>query len=127
MELHRGSTRLVLLVGRWAIKVPYAGEWRLFLHGLLANLQEARWSRETAGFPPDDPARLRLARVHWSLPGGWLVVQERAYIPRNFYRKFIRQGELGRMRHVFDGLPYDGNEYNFGFIGRRLVLVDYGS
>ena len=64
-----GATRAVILVGRWAVKLPRPTSWRLFLSGLLANMQEREFAR--TGWP-------ELCPVLFSLPGGWLVVMPRA-------------------------------------------------
>lgn len=116
MIFKHGVTRIVLLVGRWAVKVPRPTEWRLFLRGLLANLQERQWSK--CG---DE----RLAKVLWADPTGFLLVMERVDpLPRRFTQRhldcILAQGR-------FDGLPLDQHLQNFGFRGRRLVLLDYGS
>lgn len=120
-----GATRMVLLTSKYAIKVPTVRHgWIHFLYGLLANMQERRlwhaWSEI------DDSKAMRLAPVLWSIPGGWLVVQERAYVPRNYRRKFTFE-KVYELAPLFNGLPTDIKPSNFGFIGRRLVMVDYGS
>lgn len=43
MKMAYGTTRAVLLIGRLAIKFPTMVEWRLFLYGMLGNMQEAVW------------------------------------------------------------------------------------
>lgn len=116
MQVRWGSTRTVLLIGRWAVKTPSRVEWRLFLHGLLANLQERLWSQT---------GDQRLARVLWADPFGLVLVMERADpLPRNLHPKhFAAIMELQR----FEGLPQDIKMDNFGFRGRSMVMIDYGS
>lgn len=116
MVLKWGSTRTVLLIGRWAIKTPSLVEWRLFLHGLLANITERTWSRT---------GDTRLARVLWGDPIGLLLIMERADpLPKNFSPKhFADIVHRGR----FDGLPQDIKMDNFGFRSRTMVMIDYGS
>lgn len=103
-----GSTRWVILTPRFAVKVPRADAWRLFLHGLLANLQERVWWRLTR-----DP---RLCPVRFAFPLGVCVVMERA------------MPHTGAVEDTaFDGLPYDPRPDNVGELAGRVVLIDYGS
>lgn len=113
----RGSTRTVLLIGKVVVKVPSTREWRLFLRGLLANMQERqRWNGTRDA---------RLAQVLWADPLGFVLIMERVSpLPRGF-RKYHLNWLLGRGR--FDGLPMDPHLGNFGFRGRSLVLIDYGN
>lgn len=107
MNWKRGITREVLLVWRWAVKFPSVRSWELFLRGLLANGQEARWWRETGD--------ARLCPVLWSLPLGLLVVMPRC-------------GEVSEVDYAtFEGLPKEAKLENYGLHEDRTVLVDYGS
>lgn len=116
MQIRWGTTRTVLLIGRWAIKTPAWSEWRLFLCGLLANLRERIWSRT---------GDQRLARVLWGDPIGLLLIMERAEpLPRNMRQKHL---DYIFAHGRFDGLPQDLQSNNVGFRGRSLVLIDYGS
>jgi hypothetical protein len=65
-----GTHRTAYLTRKYAFKVPALREWRLFLLGLLANMQEARFWRDTH-WP-------ELCPVLFSLRGGFLVVMKRA-------------------------------------------------
>ena len=71
IELKRsGAMREVLLVGRWALKLPKLTRgWRQFLRGLLSNMEEREISAN--GWPEFCP-------VLFALPGGWLVIMRRA-------------------------------------------------
>lgn len=116
MVIRKGSTRFAFLFGRWVIKVPRWTEWRLFLRGLLANLQERQWSRTG-----DD----RIARVYVADPIGLMLVMERAQsLPKTFRQRHL-DASLAQGR--FDGLPQDFHIGNFGFRGRTLIMIDYGS
>lgn len=121
-----GSTRTVFLIGGYVFKVPTCRYgWEYFLRGLLANMQERQWWRDAQRLPHVDPNH-RLCPVVFSLPGGWLVVMKRAYVPPNYRKKFTDM-EMKRLEPLFDGLPYDATIQNFGFLGRHLVMIDYGS
>lgn len=110
MKLTHGCTRTVLLLGRWAVKVPTCLAWRLFIRGLIANMDERLWWKTR------DP---RLCPVLFSLPGGWLLVMRRA--------DRICTDEDSIDYRAFAGLPMDPHPDNIGVIEGQLVLVDYGS
>lgn len=115
-RLAHGATRRVLLLGRYAIKVPSMAEWRLFLLGLLANMQEAIWSR--TGWP-------ELCPVVFSVPGGFLVVMRRARVLTD--EEFV---ELDLARWVDRGgyiVPAEIKTDSFGYLDDRLVAIDYGN
>ncbi len=103
MKLRGGQTRKVLLVGRWAVKVPNPSSWKQFVMGILANLNERGWS----GY--DD----RLCPVLWASRTGLLLVMRRAG---------ALVGEVPDM----PGLPFlDMKAENFGVLEDRVVSVDY--
>lgn len=111
-----GVTRRVFLFGRRAFKIPTMSEWRLFLLGLLANMQEAKFSK--CGWP-------ELCPVLWSLPGGFLVVMRRARVltDEEFERIDLESFVQG------DGyiVPAEIKSDSFGWLDGRLVAVDYGN
>lgn len=112
-----GCTRAVLLVGGLAIKVPqFRMGWRLFLLGLLANMQER------------DFARLRwpeLCPVVLALRGGWLLIMRRAS-PMSLERWVEFDAVAWRERP--DGrIPVEIKRDSFGILDGRIVAVDYGS
>jgi len=111
-----GVTRTVLLIGPWAFKFPSMVEWRLFLLGLLANMQERKFSR--VGWP-------ELCPVLWSIPGGWLVVMRRAReLTRQEFDQIDLEAWLDRGDYV---IPAEPKMDSFGWVGDQLVVVDYGN
>jgi hypothetical protein len=106
----RGTSREVLLVGRWAVKLPSARCWRLFLCGLLGNMQEALWSGFDSGLCP----------VRWAFPGGLVVVMPRC--------EPLTAAEFDALdRSPWADLPVEAKACSFGRLGGRVVAVDYGS
>jgi hypothetical protein len=113
-----GSTRTVWLVGRCAIKRPALVEWRLFLLGLLANMQESRFAATK---------HPKLCPVLWSVPGGFLLVMRRA--------KPLSRGEFDRFSQTVDDwindddmtIPVETKLDSFGWLNGRVVAIDYGS
>jgi hypothetical protein len=116
-----GATRFVVLTRRWAIKLPRLVSWRLFLCGLLANMQEREFSR--TGWP-------ELCPVLFSLPGGWLVVMPRAEPLEDGEWALLdimgtREQWADRGEYV---VPVEMKRDSFGWLpDRGIVAVDYGS
>ncbi len=115
--LRRGTTRTVFLTKRLALKTPSLRSFRLFLRGLLANMQEAEFSK--TGWKEICP-------VLFSLPLGFLVVMPRCremddYEWRNFDADtFSRLGEYE--------IPVENKRSSFGILdGKFIVAVDYGN
>lgn len=67
-----GRNRLVILVGRWALKLPSMRCWRDCLFGLLNNLNERDRSRSGV-LPTACP-------VLWCAPGGFGIVDGRLVV-----------------------------------------------
>lgn len=115
MTLNRmGTTRDVVLIGRWALKFPTVREWRLFLCGLLGNIQESRFSElQWPGVCP----------VTFSLPLGFLVVMPRVRMMTDEeFQSFDWSGWLpDEVGDLAESKPD-----SFGWLGERLVVIDYG-
>jgi len=111
-----GTTRVVILVGNLAVKIPALQEWRLFLLGLLANMQERKFWKSK--WP-------ELCPVLWSLPGGWVTVMKRATpLTREQYDNMDLEGWTDRGEYV---IPVEIKMDSFGWVDGRLVAVDYGN
>lgn len=117
-----GVTRIVILIGRWAIKLPRFGHgWRLGLRGLLCNMQERQFA--ATGWP-------ELCPVVWAAPGGFLLIMRRAreltreewfaFNPKTFH-DYYENGELVR------SIPVEEKMDSFGMLDGRIVAIDYGS
>lgn len=126
MEIKQGSTRITLLTRNWAIKIPNFREWRLFLHGLLANMQEKLFSV----YPEVCP-------VIFSLCGGFLNVAKRAReltdleFEQEILPKCERDGNsLNRIYFVNNEdycISVEGKPSSFGWLDGRIVVIDYGN
>lgn len=135
----RGVTRECLLIGRWAIKVPSMHSWEFFLNGLLANMQEKRFS---------DEGWEELCPVVLYVPGGFLSVMPRArpltatewsaFDHRQFCTRGdhyagcnydIRQGRLHGQGSEPESMlvPAENKKNSYGVLGGRVVAVDYGN
>lgn len=138
-----GYTRTVILIGRWALKIPAMRGLHTrvgigaFIRGLKSNQQEAKFAKASWS---------ELCPVHWSLPGGILLCMQRA-IPLsdsdwdNFnYSEFVcREDSPGIMgdeqtervarvtcNPALNLVPVERKRDSFGKIGDRVVAVDYG-
>lgn len=111
-----GVTRLVFLTRHWAFKVPnFINGWRLFLQGLLANMQEREFSR--AYFE-------KLCPVVWSIPGGWLVVMPRCRVMTDAeFQAFDAKSFVDGPDYV---VPAEAKSDSFGYLDGRIVAIDYG-
>lgn len=129
-----GVTRIVILIGPWAIKLPRFGYgWALGLRGLLCNMQERDFA--STGWP-------ELCPVLWSGWGGWVLVMRRAREltetewERFDYDAFVRRHEsdwdidVGSLEQIYraDGyVPVECKADSFGILDGRIVALDYGS
>jgi hypothetical protein len=108
MEIIRSVTRWVILGKKRVYKFPALWSWKLFLIGLLANMQEADfWTMKDE----------RLCPVLFHIWGGWLVVMPRVEVCHGKKINFKQ----------FKGLPTDQKSCNVGIYNNREVLIDYGS
>jgi hypothetical protein len=80
-------------------------------------MQERTFSR--TGWP-------ELCPVLWSLPGGWLVVMQRAEpLTREEFMTFDIDGFREKPDYRIPGV--ENKMDSFGWIDGRIVAVDYGS
>lgn len=116
----KGSSRFVLLVGRYALKFPRPYSFRHLLWGLLANMQEAEFSR--LGWEC-------LCPVYWHVPGGLLVVMGRATPLPTITTNTELEALVAQWEAQRGGckVPVEMHLSSFGMFGDRIVAIDYGS
>lgn len=122
--LRFGSTRTVLLTKHYAFKFPTFNSWKLFLHGLLGNMQEKQFS--TMRIP-------ELAPVLFTLPLGLLVVMPRVdvksfddedrFIYLDAFNEAIAKSEHQEILTSIVEQKID----SIGMLGGKVVAVDFGS
>lgn len=120
LQVRRGASRLVILVGDFAIKIPLVTKGgAAFLLGCLGNLNERRiWI--------DSRGDCRLARTLIAFPLGVLAVAERH--DRIVGRRLTRDEMLSLPLADFSGESgVDDNGHNVAHGGDGLVVIDYGS
>jgi hypothetical protein len=113
--INTGVTRHVILIGRYAIKIPRLNYgYRLFLLGLLANNQERLFSTMK---------NERIAPVLFYLPGGFLSIMPRC--------KLITDSEYEQLNlKDFENIPCEkspGKSDSYGWLKGQIVALDYGS
>lgn len=120
MHIERGTTRAVLLIGKYAIKFPRIHHefkdhrWKMFLRGILANIDEAYWWKHSHH-------KDKLCPVKWKSPFGFILIMQRA----DPFTREEYDADLNGLIKRFSGLPFDAKVENFGKIDERIVLVDY--
>jgi hypothetical protein len=111
-----GFTRTVYLTRRYAIKVPCCRYgWRIFLTGLLCNMQERVFS--PVGWP-------ELCPVLWADRFGFILIMPRVPL---LERELSDAEFLAFTEHGDYLVPAENKVGHFGFYEGRLVTVDYGS
>jgi len=117
MQIYWGTSRIVICIKNIAIKLPNISEYRLFLYGLLANMQERLFWKSYKN--------KKLCPVLLSFPGGFMIVMKRAesITRKKFYtldyNKFVNEKDFI--------IPVENKLSSFGIIDNEIVAVDYGS
>lgn len=117
MTVHfsHGVTRSVLLIGKYAIKFPTVRYgWDKFLRGLLSNMCEAQFNVLSD--------EMHLCPTIWAMWGGWCNVQRRCkpLTDEQWFPLALAHED------TWFGFLADHKRDNFGSLGGRIVLLDYG-
>lgn len=115
----RGCTRVVLLLGSVAVKLPRLSSAKMFLHGCLANLEEGIWNRKNL------PQEAGLPEVLFVAPLGLLAVQRRVKPVKHTGLFWIELERLLVTSSIDAGWWLsDAKPANFGYLNGQLVKVD---
>lgn len=117
--IKKGSVRIVLCFCGWAVKIPRFDHYENFLHGILANLQENKFSKMK---------NKMLAPVIITGPFGIFIIMRKARIlTKEDFSKF-KSRIIFNARHsgLYDLIMSDFKAANFGIINNKIVKVDYG-
>lgn len=116
----QGATRIVLLLKHVVIKLPAVTSWKLFLCGLLANIQE-----HTFGYSGNFK---ELTKVHWMSPGGFILIAERIAPVKHDGLFWVDLEALALTSELgAEFIQSDAYPRNFGYRNGRLVKLDYGN
>ncbi|MGL5013975.1 MAG: hypothetical protein ACRC6V_06750 [Bacteroidales bacterium] len=116
----KGSTRIVFIFEKFVIKIPTFKSWKLFLTGILANLQERQFSKIH---------NKNLARVVLSDPLGLIIVMERVREIRNRGLFFVELQKICCESDLhLDFWLSDCKPENYGYNNKgKLVKLDFGN
>lgn len=114
----KGATRLVILAGDYAVKVPVVRFGiRAFLTGMLANLNECRWR----GVSKNMPRTLYCNRF------GLVLVAKRCRPIHHRGLFYVALAELIATSDVAEDFWLsDCKPENYGYIGVDLIKLDAG-
>ena len=119
MKVVSGSTRMVFVFKSNVIKIPNIRNYKLFLNGILSNLQENEFSKI---------GRVDLAKVKYCDFLGIILVMDKACrvnIPLNLLKKTLEKKY--KYDYMKEFMLSDFKLSNWGVVGTELVKVDYGS
>ena len=121
-ELNRnGCTRVVLLTKNYAFKFPnFFNGWSLFLQGLLANMQEAGWSRLL--YKKENS--MGLCPVVFNLGGGFLIVMKKL---ETLTLEEWQDFDYEKFKMQRAAIPVENKPDSFGWLDGEIVAVDYGN
>lgn len=122
MKIERGVTRIAFIFKKYAIKIPTFKEWRLFLHGLIANINEGDTFKQLK-------SRDDLAKVYYYNKFGLFLIMERVVVCDN--DECLSLLEILEEKYKNDEFKkFMMSDYKTSNWGRRtdgtLVKIDYG-
>jgi hypothetical protein len=114
--IKRGTTRITILLGKWAFKVPIMNRsLKHFVKGWLGNVDERDIWREEGND--------MLCPVTWSL-FGLINVMPRA---TPITGKFNKQEILNKFKDAGASIDVCSGWKNFGIVRGELVMLDYAT
>lgn len=110
--MKKGTTRIVFLIGNFVIKMPRFNSWKIFLRGILANIDENMWYKNS---PLE--WKLKMCPTLFTLAGFLLIAKRAKEITEEDYKNINID--------YFKPIPCDFKKQNFGIYNERIVLIDY--
>ena len=120
MQIKKGSSRIVLIFGKFVIKIPnFSYSYENFLHGILANIQENKFSGVHNVF----------TRILFYCPMGLFVIMKKANPIDDLSAKELEKilNKKYKKDDYFDFIMSDFKVDNFGYINGEIVKIDYGN
>ena len=120
IKICKWATRTVIVLKKYVIKFPTFKTYELFLNGLLANIQEKKFS----GTHKD------LAKVKYCNKYGLFLLMEKANVLPNSvdYNDFLKYlKDKYRNDDMKSFMLSDMKVNNWGYINNRIVKIDYGN
>ena len=117
----KGTTRVVFLVGDYAVKFPRPCKWSTFLYGLLANmLERGLWNTQRNDV---------LAPVVCACPLGFWLIMKRADKTCSGMDEFKNEKDIKKFISDWNNMrtdTFDDMPNNIGYFGDKLKIIDYG-
>jgi hypothetical protein len=128
-----GCSRMVLLAGAWAIKLPNLKyRWPAALWGIIHNLAERSWWRAARGeFDPEKISfqcvmQRLLCPVVFADRWGICVIMRRAEpLPRDYDCPVVFEWLAGRFQLADCSCPAEKKMDSFGILNGEIVAIDY--
>lgn len=122
--IKKGSTRIVLLTKRHALKFPSMYDWKQFCLGMVDNMTEWEWRRVAKN--PDS----HICPPLWCSPLGLLLVMPRCSPIKNvglYHVELKRICSLSPTTTTIAPEFYldDANPSNYGYYKGRMVKLDF--
>lgn len=115
IKIKSGVTRIVFLIGKYAIKVPnFRYQHKHFLHGCFANFSERVHTKSMKCLPE---MYIKIAPTVFCAWFGLISIQQRVVL----MNRDLSENEI----EYFNFLTTDIKKENFGWLKRHLVCIDY--
>lgn len=110
-----GSTRIVILINNYALKIPSFRSWKLFLTGLICNIKETEFSKTQWE---------ELCPIVFSTWGGFLNIMKRTQpLTKKEWEMFDYNKFINKKEYT---IPVEMKYCSFGTLKGKIVAVDYG-
>ena len=116
MKLRLGSSRLVILHGKYAVKIPILISWRRLVSGTASNYKEYfEWKQSKDS---------SLCKVHFCFAGLVLVADRAEKVSEEEFRKIDKK----QMRKLFRVITFKDELicHNIGKVKGEYVIIDNG-
>lgn len=115
--MKKGSTRYVFFIGNYAFKIPSLHGYTQFLWGLLANMQEVKFSKISS-------IKDKLCPVVFYIPFGLMLVMPKVRVlnQNEISKSELESFCLDKNCIIPSEIKYD----SFGYLGNKLVAIDFG-
>ena len=120
LVIKSGASRVVILLNKYAIKVPRIDSWRLFLYGLLGNIHEKQWQNQICKY---------LCPILFYVPGGFLSIMPRCEVKAGLSAEFIKIVSKDLDTDISETILniVEDKDDSVGILNGKIVAIDYGS
>ena len=117
ISIKHGATRTVVLTRKLAIKIPYIFCWKNFLYGILANMQEAEFSKLKHPL---------LCPVLFKFPLGLFIVMPKADVQSQHMNDWLLLARKDADCELLFNIVEQKDD-SIGLLNGQLCAVDYGT